>query len=102
MILAGTFEFIGVMLLGRYVSGNFYFYFYFIFIFIFIFLKDTLKNGIINSSNFSSDPQVFALGMFCASIAASSWLLVATLIALPVSTTHSIVGGIIFKLIFLF
>ena len=76
VILAGIFEFLGVLLLGRFVS-------------------DTLKNSIVNPQLFSQEPQLFALGMFCASIAASTWLLVATLLKLPVSTTHSIVGGII-------
>eukprot|EP01091_Cochliopodium_minus_P007655 TRINITY_DN17543_c0_g1_i1.p1 TRINITY_DN17543_c0_g1~~TRINITY_DN17543_c0_g1_i1.p1 ORF type:complete len:468 (-),score=85.92 TRINITY_DN17543_c0_g1_i1:75-1478(-) len=76
VILAGIFEFLGVILLGRYVS-------------------DTLKSSIVNPSYFNTDPQLFALGMFCASIAASVWLLLATFLKLPVSTTHTIVGGIL-------
>jgi len=35
------------------------------------------------------------LGMFCALLAAAAWLLIATILKLPVSTTHSIIGAIL-------
>lgn len=53
----------------------------------------TISKGIINPSNIS-DPKLIMLGMFAALISAGFWVLVSTLSGLPVSSTHSIVGGI--------
>ncbi len=39
--------------------------------------------------------QIIMLGMFAALLAAATWVLIATLTALPVSSTHSIVGSIL-------
>jgi sodium-dependent phosphate transporter len=43
---------------------------------------------------FNDDPYVLMLLMVCALIASSTWLMFATYIGLPVSTTHCIVGAI--------
>ncbi|CAI4056203.1 Pho89p SKDI_02G4020 [Saccharomyces kudriavzevii IFO 1802] len=76
MILAGICEFLGAVLAGARVSG-------------------TIKNNIIDSSIFTNDPAVLMLTMTSALIGSSCWLTFATVIGMPVSTTHSIVGGTI-------
>jgi PiT family inorganic phosphate transporter len=53
----------------------------------------TVKNGIIDPANVS-DPQTFVWVMMGALIGAALWLNVATWMGAPVSTTHSIVGGV--------
>ncbi|MCK9337352.1 MAG: inorganic phosphate transporter [Arcobacteraceae bacterium] len=53
----------------------------------------TIKNGIIDPAYFS-DPNVFIWAMAAALLSAALWLNFATSIGAPVSTTHSIVGGV--------
>ena len=53
----------------------------------------TIKKGIIDP-NLISDPQVFIWVMTAALLSAALWLNFATAIGAPVSTTHSIVGGV--------
>ncbi|EJS44725.1 pho89p [Saccharomyces arboricola H-6] len=76
MVLAGLCEFLGAVLAGARVSG-------------------TIKNNIIDASIFTNDPAVLMLTMTSALIGSSCWLTFATMIGMPVSTTHSIVGGTI-------
>ncbi|QID84460.1 Na+/Pi symporter [Saccharomyces pastorianus] len=76
MVLAGLCEFLGAVLAGARVSG-------------------TIKNDIIDGSVYSKDPAVLMLTMTSALIGSSCWLTFATMIGMPVSTTHSIVGGTI-------
>eukprot|EP01119_Soliformovum_irregulare_P015191 TRINITY_DN4239_c0_g1_i2.p1 TRINITY_DN4239_c0_g1~~TRINITY_DN4239_c0_g1_i2.p1 ORF type:complete len:412 (+),score=91.91 TRINITY_DN4239_c0_g1_i2:123-1358(+) len=76
IILGGIFEFAGTMIMGRFVTG-------------------TIKAGIVDVNAFSDDMDRFVLGMFCTLAIATSWLLIATWFALPVSTTHTVVGGIV-------
>lgn len=76
MLIATVCEFGGAVLAGARVSG-------------------TIKNGIISTSEYNSNPSVLMLAMMCALVGSSLWLTLATKIGLPVSTTHSIVGGII-------
>jgi len=54
----------------------------------------TIKKGIIDISAFGSDPLMFIWAMSSALLAAALWLNVATYKGWPVSTTHSIVGGV--------
>ena len=54
----------------------------------------TIKKGIIDPANIS-DTQVFIWLMMAALLAAALWLNIATAIGAPVSTTHSIVGGVL-------
>ncbi len=54
----------------------------------------TIKNGIIDPSMIP-DPQIFVWAMLAALLAAAIWLNIATAIGAPVSTTHSIVGGVL-------
>jgi inorganic phosphate transporter, PiT family len=53
----------------------------------------TIKDGIINPA-LISDPQIFIWAMSAALLSAALWLNFATSIGAPVSTTHSIVGGV--------
>ncbi|MGE4298852.1 MAG: inorganic phosphate transporter [Desulfovibrionaceae bacterium] len=75
VFIAGTLNFLGAVFLGANVTS-------------------TIKDGIINSAMIP-DPKVMMVGMFAALLCAGIWVLVATLTALPVSSTHSIVGAIL-------
>lgn len=55
---------------------------------------DTIKSGIINQSAIT-DPHIFLLLMFSALLSGALWLNLATFLGAPVSTTHSLVGGIL-------
>jgi sodium-dependent phosphate transporter len=76
MILAAIMEFLGAVLAGSRVS-------------------DTIRSKIIDVSAFNNDPAALMLTMTCALVGSSLWLSFATKIGMPVSTTHSIVGGVI-------
>ena len=82
IILASIFEFTGAMVLGSPVTN-------------------TLAGSISNVTYFKSQPYVLMYGMLCALAGSSTWLYTATYLGLPVSTTHSIVGGIMgFSLVY--
>ena len=53
----------------------------------------TIKKGIIDPS-FMPDTETFMTAMMAALLAAALWLNLATYVGAPVSTTHSIVGGV--------
>jgi PiT family inorganic phosphate transporter len=55
----------------------------------------TIKKGIIDPSAFGNDPMIFVYAMSAALLAAALWLNLATWLKAPVSTTHSIVGGVL-------
>ena len=75
VIVAAIFEFGGAVLVGSSVT-------------------DTVRKGIINPADFQATPDVLMYGMLAALLAAALWLNVATYFGQPVSTTHSIVGGV--------
>ncbi len=54
----------------------------------------TIKKGIIDPSSLS-DPMTFIWLMMAALLAGAVWLNIATILGAPVSTTHSIVGGVL-------
>ena len=54
----------------------------------------TIKKGIIDPVAFAGDPMIFVYAMAAALLAAALWLTLATILKAPVSTTHSIVGGV--------
>ncbi|MDH4945183.1 inorganic phosphate transporter [Sulfurimonas sp. C5] len=54
----------------------------------------TIKKGIIDISAFGGDADPFIWAMMAALLAAALWLNLATALRAPVSTTHSIVGGV--------
>lgn len=73
--IAAALNFIGAVFLGSHVAA-------------------TICRGIINPE-IIEDQNVLMLGMFAALLSSGLWVLVATYTALPVSSTHSIVGGIL-------
>ena len=54
----------------------------------------TIKKGIIEISAFGGNTDSFIWAMMAALLAAAVWLNIATMAKAPVSTTHSIVGGV--------
>ncbi|KAI5462067.1 phosphate transporter [Mariannaea sp. PMI_226] len=58
-------------------------------------VADTLRNKIVDPENFSSKPSVLLLAMMCTIIASSLFLTIATRNGMPVSTTHSVIGGLV-------
>ncbi|KAM6536146.1 hypothetical protein FALCPG4_002163 [Fusarium falciforme] len=69
-------EFIGAVALGQRVTG-------------------TIKNDIIDLGHFVATPSVLMLVMGCAEVGSATWLLVATKLGFPVSTTQTVVGAIV-------
>ncbi|AYV12551.1 MULTISPECIES: inorganic phosphate transporter [Shewanella] len=76
IIIAMIFEFAGAYLAGGEVTS-------------------TIRNGIIDSSYFTEVPELLVYGMIASLLAAGIWLVAASALGWPVSTTHSIVGAII-------
>jgi PiT family inorganic phosphate transporter len=74
LIIAAVFESAGALLAGGDVVG-------------------TISKGIIDPS-YVSEPAVFIWAMFAALLSAAIWVNLATWIGAPVSTTHSVVGGV--------
>jgi len=76
VIIAGVFEVAGAILAGGEVTK-------------------TIRKGIIDVSSLSGTPELLVYGMIASLLAAGIWLLVASRMGWPVSTTHSIVGAIV-------
>jgi len=82
VILAAIFEFSGAYIVGSNVSK-------------------TVRKGIFDPSEIANQysaehaPYILACGMIAALMAAGTWLLIATWMSWPVSTTHSIVGAVV-------
>jgi PiT family inorganic phosphate transporter len=76
IIIAMIFEFAGAYLAGGEVT-------------------DTIRKGVIDMSFYADQPEVLVYGMMSALLAAGTWLLLASYMGWPVSTTHSIIGAII-------
>lgn len=58
-------------------------------------VTDTVRSGIVNLDSMHLEPMDFAFIMMSSLLGAALWLLVATRLGWPVSTTHSIIGGIV-------
>ena len=58
-------------------------------------VTDTIRKGIVDLSALTIQPLEFVYIMMSALFAAAAWLLFATKKGMPVSTTHSIIGGIV-------
>lgn len=58
-------------------------------------VTDTVKSGIVDLNGIDIMPMDFAYIMLSALVGAAVWLLIATMMGWPVSTTHSIIGGIV-------
>ncbi|RKX39884.1 MAG: phosphate permease [Thermotogae bacterium] len=73
VIIAAILEFLGAVLFGAHVTS-------------------TITKGIVDPGTVSN-PNVLLCGAFAALVSSAVWILAATLWGMPVSTTHSIVGG---------
>lgn len=58
-------------------------------------VTNTIRSGIISLPTENMNPMLFAAVMMSALLSSGAWLFIATKKGLPVSTTHSIVGGIV-------
>lgn len=76
VLIAAIFEFAGAFLAGGAVTK-------------------TIRKGIVDAQLLSGTPDLLVYGMLAALLAAGIWLLVASRLGWPVSTTHSIVGAIV-------
>jgi PiT family inorganic phosphate transporter len=76
IFIAMVFEFAGAYLAGGEVT-------------------DTIRKGVIETNLFISQPDILVYGMMSSLLAAGTWLLLASYMGWPVSTTHSIIGAII-------
>ncbi len=76
ILIAMVFEFLGAYLAGGEVTA-------------------TIRKGIIDVSAVSDTPEDLVFGMLAALLAAGCWLLIASIMGWPVSTTHSIVGAVV-------
>ena len=76
IFIAMIFEFAGAYLAGGEVTA-------------------TIRKGIIDPMLLTDTPHYLVYGMMAALLAAGTWLLVASVMGWPVSTTHSIVGAIV-------
>ena len=76
LVVAAVFEVSGAVLAGGSVT-------------------ETVRSGIVDLEGMAIDPLAFALIMMSALLGAAVWLLLATRMGWPVSTTHAIIGGIV-------
>jgi PiT family inorganic phosphate transporter len=76
IFVAVIFEFMGAYLAGGEVTG-------------------TIRKGIIDPDVMAGSPELLVFGMMAALLAAGTWLLIASAMGWPVSTTHSIIGAIV-------
>ena len=75
IFIAGILEFLGAFLVGGQVTK-------------------TVRGGILDPQISAAAPELIVYGMLAALMAAGTWLVVASRLGWPVSTTHSIVGAI--------
>ena len=74
--IASVFEFSGAILMGSHVTK-------------------TIRKGIADYECFEDDPELLMYGCFCVLLSVGAWLFLASYLEMPVSTTHSCVGGMI-------
>ena len=75
LVIAAIFEIAGALLAGQGVA-------------------ETVASGIVDRAIFPS-PEVFAWAMMASLVSAALWINIATIANAPISTTHSIIGGVI-------
>ena len=73
VIIAALLEFTGAFFFGKMVT-------------------ETIRKGIVDPS-LIKEPKIMIAGAFAALVAAAIWVFISTFFALPISTTHTIVGG---------
>ena len=76
ILIAAVAEFAGAFFVGGHVS-------------------DTIRKGMLDTSFFADVPYQLVYGMISALLAAAIWLHIASYLGWPVSTTHSIIGGVL-------
>lgn len=76
VLVAGICNILGAVLVGSHVAN-------------------TIRKGLIDPSQFSDRPTLFLFGMLAAVLGSALWVNIATYFKLPVSTTHSIIGGVV-------
>jgi len=76
IIIAAIFEFAGAFIAG----GN---------------VTKTIRKGIINPDLIVATPELLVYGMLAALLASAIWLMLASWNGWPVSTSHSIIGGLV-------
>ena len=76
IIIASICEFSGAMLMGSHVTK-------------------TIKGGIVEESYFIDSPVLLMFGMTTVVFGCAFWLVVSTLWSLPVSSTHTCIGGML-------
>ena len=76
IIIAAIFEFAGAFIAGGSVTK-------------------TIRKGIINPESIVDSPEILLFGMLAAMLAAGIWLMIASWQGWPVSTTHTIIGGLV-------
>jgi solute carrier family 20 (sodium-dependent phosphate transporter) len=76
VILACIFETLGAVLMGSHVS-------------------ETIRKGIANYECFQDDPYSLMYGCMWVCFSVATWLFTASYLEMPVSTTHSCIGGMI-------
>ena len=76
VIIASIFECAGAILMGSHVTN-------------------TIRKGIADYECFEDSPEIFMYGCFSVLISVTMWLFLASYYEMPVSTTHSCVGGMI-------
>ena len=76
VLIASVFECAGAILMGSHVTK-------------------TIRKGIADYECFEDSPEIFMYGCFCVLLSVGAWLFTASYLEMPVSTTHSCVGGMI-------
>ena len=76
VVVAGVCNILGAVLVGSHVAN-------------------TIRKGIIDPLQFSDRHNLFLFGMLAAVLGSALWVNIATYFKLPVSTTHSIIGGVV-------
>ncbi len=76
VVIAAIFEFAGAFIAGGGVTR-------------------TIRKGIIDPTTIAGTPEILLFGMLAALLAAAIWLMLASARGWPVSTTHSLVGGLV-------
>ena len=76
VLIAAVMEFLGAFLLGGNVASK-------------------IMKGITVADYYKDCPEILMFGMMCVLVGVAAWLILATLYGLPVSTTHSCIGGIV-------
>ena len=76
VVIASIFECAGAILMGSHVTK-------------------TIRKGIADYECFEDEPELLMYGCFCVLLSVGAWLFLASYLEMPVSTTHSCVGGMI-------